>query len=111
MKRPWGVTLIGILFITAGAVGLIYHFPEARLDSETFLMASVRVLAIVGGIFLLLGRNWTRWLLVAWLAFHVGVSAFNSISQTLAHLALLIAIGYFLFTPPASTYFRSLKPG
>jgi hypothetical protein len=58
---------------------------------------------------LLMGRGWARWLLLAWLAFHVFVSAFHSVSQSLAHVVLLIAVGYFLLAPSASVYFQSKK--
>jgi hypothetical protein len=61
----------------------------------------------VGGIFLILGRSWARWVILAWLAFHVYVGATRSFSDMLSHLALLLVISFYLLTPPASTYFRS----
>ena len=36
-------------------------------------------LAIVCGVFLLRGHNWARWLALAWIAFHVVLSAFHAI--------------------------------
>ncbi|HWY45216.1 MAG TPA: hypothetical protein VNX66_17080 [Candidatus Sulfotelmatobacter sp.] len=107
MKRPLPVTILGCLFIAAGLVGLVYHFQERPLEPGIVLVSLVRLLAVIGGVFLLLGHGWARWLLIAWLAFHVGVSAFHSLSETLAHLALLVVVGYFLLRPPASNYFRS----
>jgi hypothetical protein len=106
MKRPLFVTILGCLFIVAGTVGLVYHLSERPLEPGIVVVSFVRVLAIVGGVFLLLGHGWARWLLLAWLAFHVAVSALHSVSESLAHLALLVAFGYFLLTPPASTYFQ-----
>ena len=53
-----------------------------------------------------MGHNWARWLLVAWLAFHVVVSGFHSLSEMAAHAVLLIVVAYFLFTPPDSKYFQ-----
>lgn len=107
MKRPIAVTILGGLFIVAGTVGLVYHLRERPLEPQIVLVSMIRVLAIVGGIFLLLGHSWARWLLLVWLGFHVVVSAFHSLSEALAHAALFLFVGYFLFWPPASRYFRS----
>jgi len=106
LTRPFAVTFLGLLFIVAGLVGLTYHLGQRPLEPWIVPVSLVRLLVIIGGIFLLLGRSWARWLLVVWLAFHVAVSAFHSISETLAHLVLLAMVSYFLFTPPASGYFE-----
>ena len=110
MKRPTAVTILGGLFIVAGMVGLVYHLRERPLEPRIVLISLIRVLAIVGGIFVLRGRSWARWLLVVWLGFHVVVSAFHSLSEALAHAALLLLVGYFLFWPPAGRYFQSSPP-
>src|SRR5882672_2264838 len=107
MKRPLPVTVFGCLFILAGTVGLIYHLRERPLERDYLLIFAIRLLAVVGGVFLLLGHNWARWLLLAWLAFHVVVSAFHSLSESIAHVVLLIIVGYVLLRPPASKYFQS----
>jgi hypothetical protein len=106
-KRPLPVTVFGCLFIVAGLVGFVYHLTDRPLGYEILFVSLVRILAIVGGIFLLLGRNWARWLLLAWLAFHVVVSAFHSLSEFAAHIVLLVVTAYFLLRPPASGFFRS----
>jgi len=67
-------------------VGLGYHLTEWRTDPWIVPISLVRLLAIIGGAFLLMGRNWARWLILAWMAFHVVVSAFHSISECVAHL-------------------------
>jgi uncharacterized membrane protein HdeD (DUF308 family) len=95
------------LFILAGLAGLIYHLTDRPLDHRIFLIATLRIIAIVGGVSLLLGDGWARWLLLAWLAVHVVVSAFHSISEALAHVVLLIVVSYFLLWSAASKYFRS----
>jgi hypothetical protein len=59
----------------------------------------------------LLGHNWARWLLLAWLVFHVIVSAFHSPEEVAAHVVLLLLFAYFVFRPPASNYFRSAPSG
>ncbi len=111
MKRPVVVTILGVLFIAAGLVGLAYHLSERPVDRWIVLVSFIRILAIVGGVFLLMGHNWARWLLVAWLAFHVAVSAFHSVSEMAAHAVLLMAVAYFVFTPPGSKYFQAAPPG
>lgn len=106
MKRPLPVIVFGCLFVLAGTVGLLYHLRDRPLDRDFFLISTVRLLAILGGIFLLLGQNWSRWLMLAWLTFHVGVSAFHSMQEFVAHTILLLLFAYFIFRPPASAYFR-----
>jgi len=106
-KRPFEITFIGCLFIIAGFVGLVYHLHDKPLEQGIVLISLVRLLAIVGGVFLLLGHGWARWLLIAWLAFHVGISAFHSLSQTLMHFVLLLVIVYFLLRPSSTKYFQS----
>lgn len=109
MKRPFSVVFLGWLFIVVGLAALVYHLVKDRLDFWTIPIALVEIIAIVAGVFLLKGQGWARWLQLAWLAFHVVVSALNSLSSSVPHLVLLIAVGYFLFTPPDSSYFRSAR--
>lgn len=107
MKRPWEVTILGLLFIVAGSVGLFYHVTQDKLNWEMVLISLLRLLAVVGGLFLLLGRSWARWLTVGWLALHVAVSAFHSIEEMAAHAVLLVIVAYFLFKDRAAAdYFR-----
>jgi len=107
MKRPLPVTILGCLFIVAGLVGLVYHLSERPPDHWIVLISMIRIIAVVGGVFLLMAHNWARWLLLAWLAFHVVVSASHSLSESIAHVVLLMVVGYFLLGPPASKYFQS----
>jgi uncharacterized membrane protein len=104
MKRPFPVTVVGWLFIITGVVSLGYHLRHGISDRW---IAAIAVVAIVGGVFLLRGHRWARWLLLVWLAAHVVISAFHSWSLMAAHLVLLVAIAYSLLTPPSSEYFRS----
>ncbi len=107
MKRPLQVTITGCLFIVAGLAGLVYHLSERPLDHWIVLISILRIIAVVGGVFLLMGHNWARWLMLAWLAFHVVVSAFHSLSEFMPHVVLLMIIGYVLLGPPTSKYFQS----
>jgi hypothetical protein len=109
-KRPLSVTLIGLLFVFAGAGGVAFHAGEFRtagpIQYDLLGVTLVRVLAIVGGIYLLRGSSWARWLLIAWLAFHVVVSAFHSAGETIMHGVLLAAIALLLFRRSATAYLR-----
>jgi hypothetical protein len=114
-KRPLSVTVIGCLFIAAGIIGFAYHATEFKslhpFPSEIVWAAAVRLLAVVGGVFVLRGRNWARWLLVAWIAFHVVLSAFHSWSELIVHGLLFVVVAYVLFRPRASAYFRGASAG
>jgi uncharacterized membrane protein HdeD (DUF308 family) len=109
MKRPFQVTMLGWLFIAVGILSTIYHLLNGPLDRWTVPMLLVGTIAIVAGIFLLRGARWARWLVLAWLAFHVVVSALNSLSDAMPHVVLLVVVGYFLLGPPTSEYFRSTQ--
>src|SRR5262249_35150083 len=104
MNRPFVVTAIGWLFIATGIVGFVYHASAARdaCGSDLIWVEIVRLLAIVAGAFVLRGHNWARWLIVAWMAYHVGLSAFHSPVELVTHVVLLLAISWLLFRPDAS---------
>src|SRR6266849_3257484 len=110
MKRPFQVTTLGWLLIAVGILSTIYHLSKSPLDRWTVPILLVGTTAIVAGIFLLRGARWARWLVLAWLAFHVVVSALNSLSDAMAHAVLLLVAGYFLLRPPTSKYFQSTQP-
>lgn len=108
--RPLSVTVVGWLFVAAGSVGLVYHATELRapgpFDSEVIWVLLVRLAAIVGGAFVLRGARWASWLLVAWMAYHVVLSALHSWSEAAVHAVLLVGVAYLLLRPEASAYFR-----
>src|SRR5690349_20434966 len=99
MKRPASVTALGILFITAGAVGIAYHARDFKTlpPLEYGLVCFVRLLAVLGGVFVLRGRNWARWLVVAWMAFHTALSVLHTPAELAMHAALLALIAWLLF--------------
>jgi hypothetical protein len=107
MKRSIPVTMLGCLFIIVGLVGLAYHLSQRPLDRWVVLISFIEIIAVVGGVFLLKGRNWARWLMLGWLAFHVVASAFRSLSDCIADVVLLVVVAYFLLTPPDSKYFQT----
>jgi len=108
-KRPLTVTLISCLFIAAGAMGIIYHAAELKqitTNPEVIWILVVRLLAIVGGIFALRSDNWARWLLVAWIAYHVVISFFHTSAELIMHAVIMIITIVALFHPKANAYFR-----
>jgi uncharacterized membrane protein HdeD (DUF308 family) len=110
MKRPFQVTMLGWLFIAVGILSTAYHLLKGSLDRWILPILLVGAIAIAAGVFLLRGARWARWLVLAWLAFHVVVSAFNSLSNAMAHLVLLLVVGYVLLGSPTSNYFQSSQP-
>ena len=40
----------------------------------------IGVAAVVAGVFMLRGRNWARWLALAWMASHVAISVFHPLA-------------------------------
>jgi hypothetical protein len=110
-RRPLSVTVISVIFFAAGVVGLAYHAMEFKTHGpfryDVLWVCFVRLLAVIGAVFMFRAHNWARWLLVVWLAYHVVLSAFHSPSQFIMHGLLLGIIAYFLFRRPASAYFRA----
>ena len=112
-SRPRSVTLIGWLFIVIGIFGFAYHASELRVrdfGSELGWVLLVRLLAILGGVLTLRGSDWGRWLVLAWIAYHVVLSAFHSTSELVTHAVILVAIASVLLQPAASAYFRGTRP-
>jgi hypothetical protein len=114
-KRPRSVTVIGCLFVVAGVIGLAYHGAEFKakrpFDNDIVWVLLVRLLAILGGVFLLRGSDWARWFLLIWMAYHVILSAFHSMFEMIMHCLLFAVIAYFLCRPQASAYFRNTRAG
>jgi hypothetical protein len=109
--RPLSVTVIGCIFIAAGIIGLAYHATEFTTQNAfgVALVSFVRLLAIVGGVFVLRGHNWARWLLTVWIAYHVILSAFHPLFELGVHSLLFAVVAYVLFRPRASAYFQGAR--
>ncbi len=114
-KRPITVTILACLLIAAGAVGLVYHATEFKSPnsvlSELVLIEFVRLLAIVSGVFMLLGKDWAPWLGLAWIAFHVVISFFHSLGEAAMHAVIFALFAWFLLRPEAWGFFRPHDPG
>jgi len=51
-------------------------------------------------------QNWARWLALAWVVFHVGLSLFHPLPELLIHAALCALIAWLLFRPATGTWFK-----
>jgi hypothetical protein len=109
--RPLSVTIIACLYLLTGAVGLVYHLSRFHFrgpfEYDIIGISTVSVVAIVAGAFMLRGADWARWLALAWMAFHVGISYLNGWSKVAMHAVFLVVIGYFLLRREAREYFSS----
>ena len=117
-KRPLSIAVLGWIFIAFGAITIIASAVsgvdtpsqrEALSSSEAIPILAARLLAIFCGVFLLLGFNWARYVLIVWILYHVILSLFHPPFEIIAHSLLLIVAVYVLFRPQASAYFRGAK--
>ena len=108
-KRPIYVTVLACILIAAGVIGIAYHFTEFRVSppKEYFGVLVVRLIAVIAGVYVLRGKNWARWLSIAWIAFHLGTSLFHTKEGVAVHAVVLIAFTVLLFLPASNRYFRS----
>jgi hypothetical protein len=94
------VTTLGGIYLAIGIAAIATHWRDGLLAEV------ISLLAVVAGIFMLLGRNWARWLALAWMAAHVVISAFNKWPEFVIHCVFLIAIAWLLFfRPTVKSYF------
>jgi hypothetical protein len=109
------VTVLAWVYIVAGAAGIVYHAAEFQVKPpfhhEFLWVELLRAVAIVCGVFMLRGSNWARWLALAWIAYHVVLSAFHSAGELALHAVFCAVIAYFLFRPSSARYFRQAAGG
>lgn len=107
---PVPVIIVSFLFILVGCIGFVYHLKELfELNNnlnETVWILCLRILAVGCGVLLLFRINRGRWLAIAWLVYHIVISAFNSTSEMIAHIVILVLVAVLLFLPVSSTYFQ-----
>jgi hypothetical protein len=122
-KRPLSITVISWIFIAFGVIAILSTLLplftaggiqrlaalKARSPLEFWLAPVIRLLAGLGGVFMLYGFNWARWLLVVWLGYHIILSVFHAPFELLMHILISAVFLYFLFRPRASAYFRGTK--
>jgi hypothetical protein len=107
-KRPWPVIVIASLYLLVGVGGFIGHFPElwAR-HPDALAIGLTELIGAVSGVGLLLRQKWARWLALAWILFHVGLSLFHPIGELAIHAAFCVLIVWALFRAETSKWFRN----
>jgi len=120
MQRPISITVVAWIFIVVGVAGIAADLwplltPDsaaqlAKLRADGIVDISMawgtRALAIVGGVNTLRGRNWARWLLAAWMVFHVFIGLLHSVGEAAAHGVIFAPLAYLLFRRSAAAFFR-----
>jgi hypothetical protein len=104
-KRPISVALVACVYIATGALGIAFHLTELNFQYDTILVLLVRLLAIISGVYMLRGSNWARWLALAWIAFHVIISALHTMSELAMHCLICALLTYLLTRPNVAAYF------
>lgn len=110
-KPPIAVLLVASVYIAVGAAGFVSHFHYhelASLQYDTLLIELTELLAVISGAFMLLARNWARWLALAWMAFHVALS-FPDARELIMHSIIFTLIAWGLFLPNVRRYFAPLR--
>jgi hypothetical protein len=109
-KRPISITILACAYLAVGVGGFAVHFRELLARHPDAVGIEVTELtAIVCGVFLLRGQNWARWLALAWIAFHVILSAFHGIPELVIHAVFCAVFAWLLFRPEAARYFRGTQ--
>jgi hypothetical protein len=108
VRRPVAVLVVAGAYLAIGVIGFIAHFHDLlATPSEGVWIELTELVALITGIFLLQRRNWARWLAVAWIAFHVVLSAFGNMREVAVHALLFAVIVWLLFRPDSTRWFQS----
>jgi hypothetical protein len=109
-KRPISVTILACIYLAVGIGGFVVHLRELLAHHPDALPIELtELVAVVCGAFLLRGHNWARWVALAWIAFHVVLSAFHAIPEFAVHALFCAAIAWILFRSEAARYFRGVR--
>jgi len=106
-KRPWPIIVIASLYLLVGIVGFVAHFPElwAR-HPDAVAIELTELVGAISGVGLLMRQKWARWLALAWILFHVGLSLLHPIGELAIHAAFCAMIVWALFCKETSRWFR-----
>jgi hypothetical protein len=110
-SRPVSVTGVAWLFIAVGVGAFIFHLPDLlRLEKDAFPVEITELLSVLAGVFMLRRHNWARWLALAWMAFHLAISAVPPFHGLIVHVLIFSGITYLLLRSDATQYFRGADP-
>ena len=108
-KPSPSILCVGVLFLALGVLdvwrGIAPLAGSGRLAGDDVQVLVIGVAALVGGSYVLRGRNWARWLLAGWMALHVVISAGRP-AELGAHLVIFGCVAFLLFRARASAWFR-----
>ncbi|MBS1805153.1 MAG: hypothetical protein JST28_17465 [Acidobacteria bacterium] len=105
-KPPWPVIVIASLYLLVGVLGFAWHFPELWAEHpDAVAMELTELTGATCGVGLLLRQKWARWLALAWILFHVGVSLLHPIGELAVHAAFCAMIVWALFCAETSQWF------
>jgi len=106
-KRPWPVIVISSLYLLVGVIGFVAHFQElwAR-HPDAVAIELTELVGAISGAGLLMRQKWARWLALAWILFHVGLSLFHPLGELAIHVAFCLMIVYALFCAETSQWLR-----
>ena len=106
-KLPIAVMIVVAVYLLIGVAGFIYHFHELTAGHRDAIgIELTELLAVVSAVGLWFRQNWARWLALAWVVFHVGLSLFHPLPELLIHAALCALIAWLLFRPATGTWFK-----
>jgi uncharacterized membrane protein HdeD (DUF308 family) len=108
-KRPISIWIIACLYLAVGGIGFVAHFRDLRQPDGIWIELT-EFLAVLAGVCILLRQNWARWLALAWIAFHVVLSAFHTLPELAVHSLFFVIIAWALFRPAAREYFLAAVP-
>jgi hypothetical protein len=109
MRRvPLSQTIAGWAFILVGGGGLIQQLIgisgtvwTGHTIRDFAIVFTLRLMAFAGGIFVLRGAGWAKWMLLAWMAYHIYIGLQHSWAATAMHVVMFGILAYLLFRPSA----------
>ena len=111
------VLAVGVLFLILGALDLyrgvaplLASAPRWHMAIDDVEVLAIGIAAIVGGIYVLRGANWARWLLAVWMALHVAISI-GQPRALLGHVVIFGFVAYLLFGAGAAMHFAVAPKG
>ena len=104
--RPFQVTAAGWILIFAGTVSTAAHLWRGMWDRWMIVIVLVGAIAVAGGVFLLRGDRWARWLILAWITGHAVAFSLLGLPAGLPLAVLLLIFAYVLLGPPTAEYYR-----
>jgi uncharacterized membrane protein len=109
-RPPVAVLVVAAAYLAVGIGGFVAHFHDLlTTPSEGVWIELTEFVAVVAAVFLLRRQNWARWLSVAWITFHVVLSAFGSIRELSMHAALTVLIVWLLFRQATAHWFQPAR--